>query len=120
MRKFLFAAVIAIVIFLKFNIDFIVKFMPPCIYYSNFGIYCTGCGNTRAVRALLKGDMFLSLRCNPSIVFLSLIFILYMLEPLVHKNLMPRSIKFWALAVSIFLIYAILRNFIPALQISEF
>ena len=40
-------------------------FPPPCVFRKATGIYCPGCGSTRALRALFKGDFFAALRYNP-------------------------------------------------------
>lgn len=36
----------------------------PCIFYKITGLYCPVCGSTRAIKALLKGDILLSIRNN--------------------------------------------------------
>lgn len=38
--------------------------MPDCFIYHFTGWYCPLCGATRAVRALLRGEFLLALRCN--------------------------------------------------------
>ena len=40
-------------------------FPPPCIFRKATGIYCPGCGSTRALRALVGGDFLAALRYNP-------------------------------------------------------
>ena len=55
-------------------------FPPPCVFRKATGIYCPGCGSTRALQALARGDFFLALRCNSlsvaALVFLPFLFIL--------------------------------------------
>lgn len=41
----------------------------PCIVHDVFRIYCPGCGGTRALFALLHGDVWESLKCNPAVIF---------------------------------------------------
>lgn len=36
----------------------------PCIFHKITGFYCPGCGITRAIKALLKGDIYTSIRNN--------------------------------------------------------
>ena len=38
--------------------------MPPCFFCRITNLYCPGCGNSRSVRALLNGQLWLSLRYN--------------------------------------------------------
>ena len=52
--------------------------LPSCYLYELTGIYCPGCGCTRAVYALIHGDVILSLKQNPLvIVSLAALFVLY-------------------------------------------
>lgn len=52
--------------------------LPSCYLYELTGIYCPGCGCTRAVYALIHGDVILSLKQNPLvIVSLAVLFVLY-------------------------------------------
>ena len=41
------------------------SFLPPCLFHELTGLYCTGCGSTRAVAALLHGDLAMAWRQNP-------------------------------------------------------
>ena len=40
------------------------RFWPPCVFHKFTGLYCPGCGNTRALSALLHGRIGESLRNN--------------------------------------------------------
>lgn len=44
--------------------------MPKCFLYRTFGIYCWGCGATRAVYSLLSGNILKSISYNPFILYL--------------------------------------------------
>ena len=39
-------------------------FFPPCPFHAATGLYCPGCGSTRALHALAHGDLGAALRCN--------------------------------------------------------
>lgn len=41
------------------------RLIPPCMIHEFFGIYCPGCGGTRAVRYLIDGQILKSLYCHP-------------------------------------------------------
>ena len=50
-------------------INKIIELVPPCILYTYFGIYCPGCGGTRAVKALLAGHPLWSLYFHPFVLY---------------------------------------------------
>lgn len=39
--------------------------LPPCVFHEFTGLYCTGCGITRAFRLLLEGQVYAAFRMNP-------------------------------------------------------
>lgn len=41
----------------------------PCLFHLLTGLYCPGCGGTRAVRALLHGEILLSLQYHPLVLY---------------------------------------------------
>jgi len=40
-------------------------FFPPCLFHKLTGLYCSGCGTTRALHQLLHGHVLEALRLNP-------------------------------------------------------
>ena len=89
--------------------------LPPCVFYRLTGLYCPGCGNSRSVRALLRGQIWLSLRYNAFPLFALLLGVLWMIEQVTGWlgrpcRLLPR--RPWAIwtIVILFLIYYVLRN----------
>lgn len=48
--------------------------IPPCFFYHVLGIYCPGCGGTRAVGALLNGNVLLSLWYHPLVPYTAAVF----------------------------------------------
>ena len=45
-------------------------FSKECYIHAHYRLYCPGCGGTRAVMALLRGNVFQALRYNVLVVFL--------------------------------------------------
>ena len=45
----------------------------PCLFYCATGIYCPGCGGTRAVKYLLEGNLLKSLWYHPLVGYLVLV-----------------------------------------------
>lgn len=94
--------------------------MPKCIFHILTGGYCTGCGNTRSVLHLLRGEIFLSLRCNPAPIMLIVIAMLLYAElvcGLFGKkfSFLPRKTWFWLMIIGLYLVWAVLRNFVDCL-----
>ncbi|HTA66586.1 MAG TPA: DUF2752 domain-containing protein [Xanthomonadaceae bacterium] len=42
--------------------------LPPCPFHALTGLYCPGCGSTRALYSLLHGDLPQALAMNPLLV----------------------------------------------------
>lgn len=45
------------------------KLMAPCVLHSISGLYCPGCGGTRAILALLNGHVITSFICHPLVPY---------------------------------------------------
>ena len=45
----------------------------PCLFQLITGLYCPGCGGTRAVRALLHGNLRMSFQYHPLILYAVLV-----------------------------------------------
>lgn len=43
----------------------------PCLFHTLTGAYCPGCGGTRAMTALLEGNVFLSFCYHPLVLYLA-------------------------------------------------
>lgn len=89
-----------------------------CPFNFYFHIYCPACGNTRCVLSLLKGDIFSAIHYNITPVFILFLLILLYVEYIItffnkKTKLIPRKTSFWILVYIFFILYYILRNFIP-------
>ena len=104
-------------------VNFALKYimLPECQFYNWTGLYCPGCGATRAVIALMSGDILLSLRQNALIVVLLLVALALYIELLLKVVFEKRfkspvlNLKFLWIFLIVFAIYSVVRNFIPAI-----
>lgn len=46
----------------------------PCSFYEKTGVYCPGCGGTRAVFALLKGNIIRSIYYHPVVFYVTVLY----------------------------------------------
>lgn len=63
------AALAAGVVLMLVNPFAVGSILPPCPFHEITGLYCPGCGTTRALHALLHGSVQLALSMNPMAVF---------------------------------------------------
>lgn len=55
-------------------------FRIPCVFHAVTGLYCPGCGGTRAVGMLLRGEVVLSFFYHPIVVYGGIIYIWFMIS----------------------------------------
>ena len=89
----------------------------PCVYYQISGIYCPGCGMTRAMRSMLKLDLYQAFRYNVFSVILLPFIGLYAVGGIYgwlfnKSNFMGNKIPsvIWIIFIIALLLYGILRN----------
>ncbi len=82
--------IIVIVIRLK-NINLVDEIPAKCILYENYGLYCTGCGGTRACMALLHGHVLKSIIYHPAIIYMVMLFLYQIYQYVVSLR---KNIKF--------------------------
>nr|WP_024837284.1 DUF2752 domain-containing protein [Clostridium sp. 12(A)] len=72
----------------------ILKFGPPCLFQSLTGLYCPGCGGTRAVLSLLSGDLRMSFQYHPLVLYTVFVILLeVILRKISQKNSRPMDHK---------------------------
>lgn len=52
----------------------------PCLFHLLTRLPCPGCGGTRALRALLKGDTFLSFYLYPPLIYGIIVYMMFMIR----------------------------------------
>ena len=95
----------------KYNIGLV------CIFNKISGLYCPGCGMTRAVFSLMELDFYQAFRYNIfSILLLPILFIYGVSSSYAwifnKKNLLEKKIPtvFWIIVIVLMLTYGIIRN----------
>ncbi|MBE5883242.1 MAG: DUF2752 domain-containing protein [Lachnospiraceae bacterium] len=86
-------AVVGAWIFLRF----ILPNMPerPCIIYEFFGVYCPGCGGTRAVIQLLHGRLLQSLWYHPLVMYGVVLYVCFMISHTLSRlHILKRGMRF--------------------------
>ena len=92
-----------------------------CPFRVIWGIYCPGCGCTRALRCLLKLDISGSFHNNPSVILMCIFLTLGYLKLLfsvfgINKKVIPESKMFYLVLSGILIVFFVIRNFVPVLQ----
>lgn len=81
--------------------------LPPCSLYSLTGICCPGCGGTRAVESLLRGQWLQSARYHILVPYTAVVGGLFLLCPLpcrfIRRFLLLRPVHFYLAVVLLLL-----------------
>lgn len=98
-----------------FDID-LREILPPCSLYSMTGLYCPGCGGTRACYALAQGHILESIILHPLVFYLAVGYVVYMLSHLLDI-LTQGKIRgcyfcpyYWYIGVGILLVQFVVKN----------
>ena len=57
----------------------------PCLFHRVTGLYCPGCGGTRAVWALLSGRPVLSFFYHPIVLYAAVLYLLFMVSHTIER-----------------------------------
>lgn len=63
-------ALVGVAALILVSVPSLAAFKPPCFFRAISGLYCPGCGTTRAVSAVLGGDLVTAARMNPLLLLL--------------------------------------------------
>ena len=100
--------------FLYYAVFGIIGEYPKCLLHSTTGLYCPGCGTTRMLLSLLKGDFASAYRSNAALTLLIpfwLVFCLgyyFNMPKYFRRNAVIYTLLF--ISVGILIVYSVLRN----------
>lgn len=69
------------------GLDKLLDIVPPCAFYTDTRIYCPGCGGTRAVVSLLKGNLVQSFLYHPFVLYFVVNYSVFMIYEFCKKHL---------------------------------
>lgn len=95
----------------------LLQLLRPCALHALTGLYCPGCGGTRAVRALLAGDFGASFAYHPFVLFAAVLGGWFMVSQTIERisrghiriAMHMREIYLWA-ALGIVIVNCLIKN----------
>lgn len=83
----------------------------PCMFHKLTGLHCPGCGITRAVKALLKGNIYVSFRNNMLLYTVVPVLFIYIIISKITNNRFKKFDNYFYIILLIIIIgYGVLRN----------
>ena len=86
MGKWMLAAALTAAIFVWVFGDAWLTKMPDCVFESVTGLYCPGCGGTRAVIALFRGQFIKSFVYHPAVPYVFIVYTVFMIKMFLLKH----------------------------------
>lgn len=95
----------------------LLRLLGPCMFHLLTGYYCPGCGGTRAVYALLRGEVWRSFCYHPFVLYVAVIGIWFMVSQTIERvskgkikiGLHFRDIYMW-IALAIIAVNFLVKN----------
>ena len=79
--------IIAVFVVTMWITDFkIISWLPECEFLAVTGLYCPGCGGTRAVKSLLRGDLIRSFLYHPFVMYFAVGYTVFMTYEFFKKH----------------------------------
>lgn len=90
----------------------LILWLPPCPLHRLTGLYCPGCGGTRATVALLHGDLAAALAMNPLLFLVGPLLAWLLFAALFPAQAPHPALPTWLQwsAVSLVIAFGLLRN----------
>ncbi len=99
-----------------FNISLTSIGPRPCVWYVAYGLYCPGCGGTRAVVSLMQGEFLRSFLYHPAVPYTVILVLMYMISHTLNlitrgkmKAMLFRGIYLYSI-LAVIIIQCIVKN----------
>lgn len=90
------------------------KLYPRCVFHELTGLYCPGCGSTRALHCLLHGEFREAIRNNAlTIVVLPLFGVIFLARAVCRRSTTTASRWRWGwlgLLLAVIVVFGVVRN----------
>ena len=111
-----------LVLFIKTTNIQLSKYLFPCVLHSLTGLYCPGCGGTRAIAFLLHGDFLHSLVYHPFVPYAFVLCTWFMISQTIQRlskgkiaiGMRYRDIYLW-IALGLVLANCLIKNLVLAM-----
>ena len=100
--KYFMAVAAAAAIFIWIFNDGWMTAVPDCIFETVTGIYCPGCGGTRAFIALCRGHIIRSFIYHPFVPYFFVVYIIFMVRMFLMKHYHIGNVKGRRVLLSIY------------------
>lgn len=122
MKKRIFNIIILIILCIFFIFGYLHLYNEfhigiPCLFHEITGLYCPGCGITRCIFFIIKGNIYEAFKCNQLIFFLLPFLLFYIFVKSYYyitnkENVLIKKIPncIYIILLIITLLYGILRN----------
>lgn len=96
--------------------------LPPCVFNVVTGLYCPGCGGTRAVKALIHGHILKSIWYHPFVIYGAVIYLWFMISHTIRKFVNPnvKGMKYRNIYMYIWLVILVLNFIIRNILLIKF
>lgn len=65
--------------------------LPDCVFRRILGIYCPGCGGTRAAYYLAAGHPFKSFFCHPAVFYTAVVYAIFMVTVFYRRHISKKQ-----------------------------
>jgi hypothetical protein len=89
----------------------------PCVFQELTGLYCPGCGGTRAVKALMKGNVITSFLYHPLVIYVVLVAAVFAFSYIIYaKTKNPKfrlyfDNKYAYIGIGIIVVNFVIKNY---------